>query len=161
MLTERTPETPEEAPYLRLSTITYPNARIVYYNYPDSGIGLALSRLDNIASDPDPDPNEKYAAYTYLGTGTIVKVEHPGVTGGLDLFYGEEGTYDGFDRFGRVIDQKWQDTQGTPVVKDRFRYGYDANSNRTWREVGYGITGGYSGPPTFVWVVFGIFELQT
>jgi RHS repeat-associated protein len=35
------------------------------------------------------------------------------------------------DQFGRVVDQKWQSTTGTI---DRFRYGYDGASNRTWRE---------------------------
>jgi hypothetical protein len=42
--------------------------------------------------------------------------------------------YAGFDRFGRIVDQKWQDAAGTPVVKDRYRYGYARASNRTWRE---------------------------
>ncbi len=105
---------------------------MVYYNYPGSGIGLALSRLDNIASDGTPDPDEKYAAYTYLGAGTIVNVAHPGVTNGLDLTYGTGGTYGGFDRFGRVVDQKWQNTAATPF--DRFTYGYDSVSNRLYEK---------------------------
>ena len=76
----------------------------------------------------------KFAEYTYLGAGTIVKVGHPAVPGGLDLVYGSGGTYPGLDRFGRVVDQTWQDTGGTPAVKDRYTYRYDYNSNRLYRK---------------------------
>ncbi len=76
----------------------------------------------------------KFAEYTYLGAGTIVKVGHPAVSGGLDLVYGSGGTYPGLDRFGRVVDQTWQDTGGTPTVKDRYTYRYDYNSNRLYRK---------------------------
>ena len=48
-----------------------------------------LSRLDNIAADSSG--NSKFAAYTYLGAGTISKVEHPGVTNGLTLNYDTSG----------------------------------------------------------------------
>jgi hypothetical protein len=71
------------------------------------------------------------------------------VTNGLSLTYDRDGnhTYPGLDRsrpshpkllrrsrLGRVEDQSWQDTQGTPVVKDRFKYAHDANGNRLYRE---------------------------
>ena len=70
--------------------MTYPSgpgsARVVYYNYPTSGVGGALSRLDNIAADGDG--TTKYAQYTYLGASTMVKVAHPAVTNGLNLTHG-------------------------------------------------------------------------
>jgi len=73
-----------------LDYVTYPSgpgsARVVYYNYPTSGVGGALSRLDNIAADGDG--TTKYAQYTYLGASTMVKVAHPAVTNGLNLTYG-------------------------------------------------------------------------
>ncbi|MCG3180926.1 MAG: hypothetical protein BIFFINMI_03291 [Phycisphaerae bacterium] len=126
------------ASYLRLSSVTYPGPstqRAVYYNYPASGsIGGRLNRLDNIATSASPSSSDKYASYTYLGASAIVQVAHPAVTNGLTLTYGSGGSYTGLDRFGRVIDQTWRDTQGTPVTKDRFRYGYDAASNRVWKE---------------------------
>jgi RHS repeat-associated protein len=92
-----------------------------------------LSRLDNLAADGSG--TTKYAQYTYLGAGTIAKVAHPAVTGGLNLVYDPDAddSFDGFDRFGRVVDQRWQNS--TPTVKDQFKYGYDRASNRTWREV--------------------------
>lgn len=62
----------------------------------------------------------------------IEDYEQPDVK--LDLCGGTSGTYAGLDRFGRVIDQRWRYYGGTPGERDRFAYGYDANSNRTYRE---------------------------
>jgi len=121
-----------EANYIRTDYLRYgPNdayKRNIYYNYPLSGVGDALSRVDNIAAYAT-----EYAQYSYLGAGTVVEVAHPAVDDGLNLTYGSSGTYGGWDRFGRVIDQTWENDSST--VKDRFRYGYDRASNRTWREV--------------------------
>jgi RHS repeat-associated protein len=51
---------------------------------------------------------------TYIGTGT-----------------GDAGDqYTGLDRFGRVVEQKWQSEQPTPTVTDDFTYSYDRDSNR-------------------------------
>jgi hypothetical protein len=57
---------------------------------------------------------------------------HPGVK--LDYYGGTAGTYAGFDRFGRVVDQRWVTTGQNPVDRDRFKYAYDYASNRTWRQ---------------------------
>jgi hypothetical protein len=63
----------------------------------------------------------------------VIAVSHPAVTNGLTLTYGSAGSYTGLDRFGRVVDQRWQNAAGTTTM-DRFRYGYDRASNRLWRE---------------------------
>jgi len=42
-----------------------------------------------------------------------------------------DDSFAGLDRFGRVVDQKW--TDGTDPI-DHYGYGYDRNSNRTYRE---------------------------
>ncbi|MCX5673920.1 MAG: autotransporter-associated beta strand repeat-containing protein [Planctomycetota bacterium] len=124
-------------PYVRLESVTYPDAgRAAYYNYPAAGtVGGVLSRLDNIASCDDPEEEDTFVAYTYLGAGTITQVEHPAVEGGLTLTYGSAGNYTGWDRFSRVVDQKWQTGGETPTIIDRFQYTYDYNSNRTSRDV--------------------------
>jgi len=123
---------------LRLVSVRYPNARLVHYTYgaadslPDS-----LSRLDAIKDDSGGNPNNTLASYKYNGAARLV-LEDQKAAGStvaeLDYYGGSTGTYAGFDRFGRVVDQKWHDNAGTPVVKDRFKYGYDRASNRTWRE---------------------------
>jgi len=43
------------------------------------------------------------------------------------------GGYAGLDRFGRVLDQKWQTTAATPTVLDEYTYTYDRDSNRLTR----------------------------
>ena len=124
--------TSHEAAYVRLGHVTYPStSRAVYYNYAASGVGVPLNRLDNIADNAQGTTT--YAQYTYLGAGTVVSVAHPQFTNGLNLTYGSAGTYGGFDRFGRVIDQKWQNDAATTTF-DRYTYGYDANSNRLYRK---------------------------
>ncbi|MFO7902701.1 MAG: hypothetical protein R6U98_08575 [Pirellulaceae bacterium] len=51
----------------------------------------------------------------------------------LDPWGGTSGTFDGFDRFGRVVDHLWRDYGGSADA-DRFKYGYDRAGNRTWKE---------------------------
>jgi RHS repeat-associated protein len=124
------------AKYVRLASVTYPGtgsaARTVYYNYPsDAGIGDHLSRLDNLADTSNG--TTKYAQYTYIGSGTIVQVDHPAVGNNFALTYkGVPDQYPGFDRFGRVVWQKWTGN-GPEGVVDRYFYGYDRGSNRLWR----------------------------
>ncbi|KKL75548.1 hypothetical protein LCGC14_2053790, partial [marine sediment metagenome] len=120
-----------EALYIRLSYLDFPSSNLhAHYNYDGSGL---YSRVASISALSGGGVSN-YAAYKYLGIGTIVEVAQGGASlaWGLDLTYGASPGYAGFDRFGRVVDQKWQDA--TPTVQDRYRYGYDAASNRTWRE---------------------------
>ncbi|HDZ21904.1 MAG TPA: hypothetical protein ENH80_02040, partial [Phycisphaerae bacterium] len=119
----------------RLTQVTYPtNSRVVAFDYgtADEDNDM-LSRVEEIENSAG---TTVHAQYAYMGSGTIVKVAHPAITNGLDLTYGTAAAnYPGFDRFGRAVDQTWQDTQGTPVVKDRFEYTYDVRSNRLTRDV--------------------------
>jgi RHS repeat-associated protein len=122
-----------------LTSVTYPNGRVVEYNYGTTGgLNDRISRLDNIA-----DTTGILESYSYVGFGTTVNFAHP--QSGIDLTYvgtttGEAGDhYSGLDRFGRVIDQRWVDDNGTSTTADdvdidRFRYGYDANGNRLYKE---------------------------
>jgi len=107
----------------------------VYYNTASTAsdsVGAALSRTGTIAAASTPtSAAQVYALYTYLGAQTVVQVDHPAVPNGLTLSYGTGGSYVGFDQFGRVIDQNWLKVAG---AVDRYRYGYDSASNRTWRE---------------------------
>ena len=124
---------------MRPISVKYPNARTVHTLYVDpengSGIGDKISRVTALSNeDTRADEDEVYAAYAYNGAGRIVleTQKHGGSTvAELDYYQGSPGTYDGFDRFGRVVDQKW--TDGTDPI-DRYGYGYDRNSNRLYRE---------------------------
>ena len=79
-------------------------------------------------------------AYQYLGVGTVVVRSQP--ESGIELTYvQQEGDaaantdggdiYTGLDRFGRVIDQNWIDTNDDNASVDRYQYTYDRNSNVT------------------------------
>jgi hypothetical protein len=144
-----------EAKYLRQASVTYPgpstpNRRVVYYNYPASGIGAALGRLDNIASVQNTTTDsQKFAAYGYLGAGTVVKVAYPAVTVSSNplalTYWTSGGGYAGFDRLGRVIEQKW--SAGSAV--DHFTYGKKKKGEKRGQEPfpGKKGSGTFSGPP--------------
>ena len=66
----------------------------------------------------------RFAEYEYLGAGTIVSVAHPDVTDGLTPDYNQTGDYEGWDRFGRIINQEWTDAAGTTTL-DHYTYTYD------------------------------------
>jgi len=124
------------AKFLRLVSVTYPGPstrRVIYGNYPSTGTdGDMLSRVDNLG-DGNTGTYTKYAQFSYLGAGTIYKVDHPQVSGTLTLNYdnGTAGAYAGLDPFGQVADQKWT-VNGTTV--DDYGYGYDLAGNRIYRK---------------------------
>jgi RHS repeat-associated protein len=117
----------------RLTSITYPNGRVLTYNYA-SGLADSISRLSSIS-----DGATTLESYQYLGLGTVVTRAYP--QPGVDLTYaklsGESNgaagdQYVGLDAFGRVIDQRWTTSGGT--AKDRRQYGYDRDSNGLYAE---------------------------
>ena len=112
----------------RLTSMTYPNGRVVGYNYA-SGLDSSISRLSSITNS-----GATLESYSYLGLGTVVVRGHAQT--GVDLSYvklsgesvGDAGDqYTGLDRFGRIADQRWR-SGGTDV--DRNTYTYDRDSNR-------------------------------
>ena len=122
----------EFAKGLRLSSVRYPNGRLVHYTYGSSGgDGDNLNRLDAIKDDSGGSPGDTLASYTYLGLGTIVIEDYEQPEVRLEYYSG--GSYGGFDRFGRVADQKWYDYAASSD-RDRYTYGYDRASNRIYRE---------------------------
>jgi RHS repeat-associated protein len=112
-------------------SMTYPNGRVLSYNYDDlTGLDDRISRLSSLS-----DVSGMLEAYSYLGLDTVVERAHP--QNQVNLTYiQQEGVnpdggdqYAGLDRFGRVIDQLWG--AGTT---DRFQYGYDRDGNRLFRD---------------------------
>jgi RHS repeat-associated protein len=139
---------------IRPTTITYPDGRVITYDYGTSGgIDDALSRIGSIVDD---DVSSTHLAdYSYLGLGPVrgqlPTVHSPFTAGAVEVDYTEPdmkwtmvgtagGTdsdtgdiYRGFDRFGRVKDCYWYD-YGSSTDVDRIKYGYDRNGNRVWRK---------------------------
>jgi YD repeat-containing protein len=121
------------ANHSRPITITYPNGRVLNYNY-NTGLDGTISRLSSIS-----DSGVILESYSYLGLSTVVLRSHP--QPGVDLTYikqtgesnGDAGDqYTALDRFGRVVDQRWIVTT-TGTATDRFKYGYDRDGNRLFR----------------------------
>ena len=127
---------------MRLESVRYPtndalgqsNERLVHYTSGSDADNL--NRLDAIKDDDGAQQaaGTTLSQYSCLGLGTIVieDFQEPDVK--LDLFGGTTGTYAGFDRFDRVVDQRWVDYGPNPDVdRDRYTYGYDrAGNHRIW-----------------------------
>jgi RHS repeat-associated protein len=75
-------------------------------------------------------------SYSYNGAKRPVLADYPdtNVKIKLDLYQGTAGTYAGFDRFGRTINQYWMRYYSGTTDIDCIKYGYDAAGNRTWHE---------------------------
>ncbi len=130
----------------RMTTLIYPNGRILHYGYDGNALDNAIGRVSYQADDNGSGSVGAHIVdYAYMGAGTVVKqadgngvalsyLQQPGDTQAItsgSQYAGDNVT--GLDRFGRVIDQNWigstSSPQATPVSTDRFQYGYDANSN--------------------------------
>lgn len=115
---------------VRLTSMTYPNSRVIGYNY-GTGLDSNISRLTSIT-----DSGVTLESYLYLGVGTMVAQIHPQT--GIDLTYikrsGESNAdagdqYIGVDSFGRIVDQRWVNSS-SGVAADRYSYTYDRDGNR-------------------------------
>ena len=124
---------------VRPTTLTYPDGRVLTYNYGTTdGIDDAISRT---AALVDNDMSSTHLAdYEYLGLRDFVEVDYTepdveytliGTTGGNDPDTGD--IYRGLDRFGRIKDSYWYD-YGSSTDVDRIQYGYDRVGNRTYRD---------------------------
>jgi RHS repeat-associated protein len=107
----------------RIVSITYPNSRVLTYDYgTPGGLDDSVSRVVKLMDGSTTD-----VSYKYLGVGTVIQKSYngPGIT--LDLWGGTSGTYAGLDNLGRVTDQKW--TGPSSAITDEFQYSYDRDSN--------------------------------
>ncbi len=135
----------------RLTTMTYPNGRVIIDNY-SAGLDDAISRLTSLQSSGDAQPLE---VESYLGLGTVVQRAHP--LDNVNLTYIQQpgdthanhdagDQYTGLDRFGRVIDQFWL-AAASGTATDRFQYSYDTDSNVQARN--NLVNGGYNESYTY------------
>jgi YD repeat-containing protein len=112
----------------RLVSMTYPNGRVLNYNY-NSGLDDRISRLSSLS-----DSSATLEGYAYLGLDTVVSRSHPQT--GVNQTYVIAGgntdggdQYTGLDRFGRVEEDRWVNPN-TNTVTDDFLYTYDRDGNR-------------------------------
>ena len=123
--------------WIRPTTMTYPNGRVLYYDYGTTdGINDAVSR---IASLIDDDATTHLVDYSFVGLSQFVVVDYTepdvkytlvNLSGSNDPDTGD--IYSGWDWFGRVKDCRWYDYGHSKDVA-RLQYGYDRVSDRLWR----------------------------
>ena len=118
--------------HARLNTVTYPNGRVLHHEY-SSGNDSDLSRVSYLSETNGS--GTRYAAYTYLGAGRIVRVDCNKIgasdpTHRCNLALGTDNDpYDGLDQFGRAIDHRWTNYAGTTDLVG-IKHGYDRAGNR-------------------------------
>jgi RHS repeat-associated protein len=132
------------ANHSRLKNMTYPNGRLVRYEYTTgtgyTGLDDRISRLSFLADGTTTSLGQTLEQFSYLGLALPIRRARPQPD--MDLTYlkrtaenpadaGDQ--YTGLDRFGRVVDQRWR-KGNTGLHADRFMYGYDRNSNRLYRD---------------------------
>ncbi|MBN1362221.1 MAG: autotransporter-associated beta strand repeat-containing protein, partial [Sedimentisphaerales bacterium] len=117
------------AKYVRLTQITYPNGRDVNYDYGTTGAIDDI--MSHLAAIKDDDGSTVLASYKYLGAGRIVTEDYEGPDVRLD--YNADDNLGGLDRFGRVVDQFWEDYDASATL-DQYTYTYDRASNRTGKD---------------------------
>jgi len=116
---------------VRPTSLTYPNGRVITYDYGSAGgTDDEASRVQAIK-----ESSTSLAAYEYLGLGIPVEVDYtePDVRYLLYDSGSSDNIYTGLDRFGRIVDNRWED-YGSSTDAARIGYGYDRASNRTYRE---------------------------
>ncbi len=119
---------------IRQNALIYPDGtKTIAYSFGTSGgMNDLLNRVDTIQDTSGGTVN--LASYAYLGLGTVVRIIYPQPGVWLDLWGGASGVFAGLDLFNRITDQRWQNNiTGTPVDIDRYKYGYDLNSNRQYK----------------------------
>jgi RHS repeat-associated protein len=104
---------------------------------PFVSLDSAISRITAMSDHGGSSAGVILEGYTYLGLDTIAIQNRPEdstqlnyVTQSGDANALTDGgdRYEGFDRFGRVIDQNWLSTNGGGTL-DRVQYGYDQDGN--------------------------------
>jgi YD repeat-containing protein len=121
-------EMPSGANHSRLTKITYASGYELNFNY-SSGLDANIGRLSSLS-----DSTGTLETYQYLGLSTVVIRSHPQPDLALTLVGspGDGGDqYAGLDRFGRVVDQKWEVDS---AAVSQYQYGYDLLGNRLWRD---------------------------
>ena len=116
---------------IRLKKTTYPSSAAIDWDYGTGGVNDILSRVGSIK-----ESGNTFAEYTYLGYATPVVVDYADPS--VELTYLAQGAeaekygdpYNGLDWFGRIADQRWQDSSGD---LERVTYGYTKNSLKQWR----------------------------
>jgi RHS repeat-associated protein len=122
----------------RTSTI-YPNGQALNVQY--GAANSADDHLNRVTALQLASESNTLVAYTYVGLAWQVLVGYAGPA--VEMTYiqqsgepvGDAGDpYNGYDRFGRTVDIRWQSTNTGNAQLERLQYGFGRDSRRTWRQ---------------------------
>jgi hypothetical protein len=98
---------------MRLVSITYPDGRILEFTY---GVASSMDdHLNRVTAEKVNGEGGDLVNYSYCGANWQIRVAFP--QPGVELVYRKQGTepvgdsgdpYNGYDRFGRTQDIRWQ-----------------------------------------------------
>lgn len=132
--------------YARIKYIENPSGRKIWRGYTHSDtsntfedtINDEFNRVGQLAYDDSGSIGDILVEYSFNGMGRMVRRESQNESGWygndtrVDLWHGTSGDYDGLDRFGRIVDMRFQDISGMSAVDfERRKYEHDRGSNRT------------------------------
>jgi len=117
---------------LRPSSVRYPNSRLLHLTYGSSdSTPDVLNRLDALKDDSGGSPGNTLASYSYLGLGHDRARRFRAARRAAGALLRQC-----LQRLRSVrprVDQRWYD-YGANADRERYTYGYDRASNRTYRE---------------------------
>lgn len=123
----------------RRTAITYPNGQVMNTAYGTANsVDDHFNRVTALQLEGE---GETLVEYSYVGVAWQIRVGYAGPA--VELTYLKQGDepvgdagdpYNGYDRFGRTVDMRWQKTTSGHEQLDRIQYGFDRDSRRTWRK---------------------------
>ena len=114
----------------RRTSMTYPNGRVLNIDYATGTEDDTLSRVTDLAIVGDSTVTVQYQ---YYGLNSFATVTYPMPSSvNVQSLLASGSTYSGLDQFGRIINLPW--TKSSPGDLAQLAYGYDQNSNRTYRQ---------------------------
>ncbi len=123
---------------VRRTAITYPNGKVLGVQYGTTN--SVDDHFNRVTALQLAGESTTLVDYSYVGQAWQVRVGYAGPA--LELTYkkqagepvGDAGDpYNGYDRFGRTADLRWQKTTFSNTQLDRIQYGFDRDSRRSWR----------------------------
>lgn len=117
----------------RLSSMTYPDGRVLSFGYLSVRTDAIYERMNRVYQISESGSRLIATTSSPRGLVSSRRYDKVSVNGGTDIIRRPwlDTTDDGYDRFGRVVQSRY--TQGGSTLAE-LDYGYDAGSNRVYRE---------------------------
>jgi len=131
---------------LRPISQTYPDGRVVFYGYDNATQGTLNDRMNRVSEIRETNASgQQLASYSRFGGGRMAVTTYPEPDVHQHADRDADGTFEIWDRFGRVLQSYWRPTTGTGNnYLTRIDYTNDTAGNRTSRNVRVDLIAGAS-----------------